>query len=278
MDKLNFLTAGIPISTPGKRTIPNGLDRIHTLGLHGVELEYVRGVHYDPVSLSSIRAKALDLNLILSAHAPYYINLNALEKNKIDNSYRYILDTARVLETVGGYSLVFHAGYYLKEDKNEVYSTIRNHLKNILSQIKKESIRVWIRPETMGKHFQFGTIQEIIDLTHDLGHPVLPCLDLSHIHARTTNFNSYNEWHTLLKTLEKELGRYALDEMHIHYSGIQYSQQGEIRHLILRKSDARYRELLRILKDFDCKGILVCESPNVEGDCLMLKKIYDSME
>lgn len=275
MDRLHFLTAGIPLSTPAPRNTVQGLKRVHSLKLDGMELEYVRGVHYNPLNLNEIQVTARSLDLVLSAHAPYYINLNAQEKPKIEKSFQYILDTARLLDQVQGYSIVFHAGYYLKMEPSDVYRIIRDRVKSLAAQARKESLKVWIRPESMGKPFQFGTLQELIRLTQEIGHPVMPCLDLSHIHALTQVNNSYEEWENILKSMEKELGAESLSEMHIHYSGIQYGRQGEIRHLILRKSDARYRELLTVLKDYDCKGILVCESPNVEGDCLMLKKLWN---
>ncbi len=278
MNKLHFLTAGIPLSTPGKKNIVSGLQRVKELGLDGMELEYVRGITYDPLKMISIRQQASDLDLILSAHAPYYINFNAQEKSKIEKSFHYVMETARALDSAHGYSLVFHAGYYMKQDKQIVYDIIKRHLIDLITILKKESLQIWIRPETMGKPFQFGTVEELVQLSLEIGHPVLPCFDFSHIHALTAYNNSYQEWAKILDFMVKELGQSALENMHIHYSGIQYNNNGEIRHLILRISDARYRELLKVLKDYDARGILVCESPNVEGDALLLQKTYLSFK
>jgi deoxyribonuclease-4 len=36
-----------------------------------------------------------------------------------------------------------------------------------------------------------------------------------------------------------------------------------------------WKELLKVLKEFNIKGALVCESPDIVGDALMLKKYYD---
>jgi deoxyribonuclease-4 len=65
--------------------------------------------------------------------------------------------------------------------------------------------------------------------------------------------------------------------MHIHVSGIAYGGKGEIKHLNLKESDFQYTELLKALKDYDVKGIVICESPNLEEDALLLQATYDTL-
>ena len=38
-----------------------------------------------------------------------------------------------------------------------------------------------------------------------------------------------------------------------------------------------YKDLLKVMKEFDVKGTLVCESPNIEDDTLLLKTYYQSI-
>jgi len=52
--------------------------------------------------------------------------------------------------------------------------------------------------------------------------------------------------------------------------------KGEREHLNLEESDMNWRELLKALKDFEVDGILVCESPNLEEDALMLKNFWQA--
>ena len=65
--------------------------------------------------------------------------------------------------------------------------------------------------------------------------------------------------------------------MHIHCSGIKYGPKGELKHLDLEESDFNYKELLKALKEFNVKGLFVCESPNLEDDALLMKKYYDRL-
>ncbi|OHD54256.1 MAG: hypothetical protein A2Y33_16425 [Spirochaetes bacterium GWF1_51_8] len=275
MDRLNFLTAGIPISAK-PRTFLNGLTRVREMGLDGMELEFGHGIRQNPALMREIGKRAAELGLILTAHAPYYINLNSNDPKIIEKSYQAILETARSLDVARGWSVVFHPGYYLEDRPKFAFPRVQKHIERLLQLAHKEALKVWLRPELMGKKSQFGTLYELVELSSNLGGHILPCIDLSHWHARTGKNNSYDEVERILKLLDHEIGGDVLKNMHIHFSGIEFGPAGEKRHMIFRKSDTRYREILKVLFDYDIAGVLVCESPNVEGDLLMLKLIYDS--
>jgi deoxyribonuclease-4 len=60
----------------------------------------------------------------------------------------------------------------------------------------------------------------------------------------------------------------------VHISGIEYDKNGEKKHLTLQESDLKYIELLEALKGFKVKGLVICESPSLEEDALLLRKTY----
>ena len=141
--------------------------------------------------------------------------------------------------------------------------------------MKKEKFKVWIRPETTGKATQWGDLDEIINLSKDFENIVLPCIDFSHLHARYGGkYNTYDEFSYILDSIANKIGRYALDNFHGHLAGIEYTQKGERQHLNLKESDMNYIDLLKVLKEFEVKGALVCESPNIEEDAKLLKETY----
>jgi deoxyribonuclease-4 len=125
----------------------------------------------------------------------------------------------------------------------------------------------------MGKPSQFGTIDEIIRLCRELD-GVGICMDFAHWHARTGQANSYAEFSAILEQIKGGLGDQSLKNMHIHVSGIAYAQKGEKKHLDLPDSDLNYIALLRALKDYGVEGLVICESPSLEGDALLLQKTY----
>jgi len=146
-------------------------------------------------------------------------------------------------------------------------------LKGIVSTLRNEKNMIEVRPETTGKGSQFGTLEEILDLSNEVK-GVLPCIDFAHIHARTNKQNTTEEFRKLLELVEAKTGRRVLDNMHIHMSGINYTAKGERNHLILKESDFKWQELLKVWKEFDVKGLVISESPNVEGDALLMQDYY----
>jgi deoxyribonuclease-4 len=276
MTGLLFGTGGTPHSAKSSSTI-DGIERIAELGLGCMELEFVYGVRMGEASAILVKEAAIKAGVKLSAHGPYFVNLNARELEKTRASQERILQTARIASICGAESITFHAAFYLGDPPEKTYDTVKKYLKEIMERLEKENNRVWIRPEIMGKSSQFGTIEEILHLSSEL-EGVAPCLDFAHWHARDGKSNSYQEFASVLEQVEQRLGRVALDNMHIHVSGIYYGKKGELKHLNLKESDFQYAELLKALRDYDAGGIVICESPNLEEDALLLQATYNTLK
>jgi len=275
MAGLLFGTGGTPHSARTRSTV-DGIERIAELGLDCMEVEFVQGVKMGEASARQVAAVARAKGVSLSAHAPYYINLNAREPEKVKASQQRLLQTARIAAVCGARSIVFHPAFYLGDAPEAAYGRIKKHLAEVLDQLRQENNQVRIRPEIMGKPSEFGTIEEILDLCTEL-EGLAPCIDFAHWHARTGRFNSYPEFASILSQVSERLGRASLDDMHIHFSGIRYGQKGEISHLNLGESDLQYVELVKVLKDYEVKGLVICESPNLEEDARLLQRTYRNL-
>jgi len=271
--ELLFGTGGVPVSAK-LRSTEAGIERIAELGLGCMEVEFVRGVKMSPDVAVSVGELALRKKVALTAHGPYFINLNAVEPEKVHMSKERILQTARIAALFGARSITFHAAFYLKSTPAETYTTVKRHLEEIVNILRNEGNKVNISPEVTGKPSQFGTLEELLRLSSEM-EGVAPCIDFSHWHARTGKANSYQEFLGMLDQVEKKLGRRGLDNMHIHVSGIAYGNKGEIKHLMLPDSDLQYAELLKALKERKAKGVVICESaPYLEQDALLLQQTY----
>jgi deoxyribonuclease-4 len=276
INTLRFGTAGTPICCKDRGSLA-GVETVRKLGLDCMELEFVRGVRMSPQLAEDVGKAAKKNDVILTAHGPYYINLNSVEAIKVKQSVQRILQTARIADKAGAYSITFHAAFYMKQDPEKVYQKVKAQMKSILKTLKDQGIDIWVRPETTGKPTQWGSIDEIIRLSKELEH-VLPCIDFAHLHARTGGkMNSESEFRDVMAKVEKALGRTGLNNMHIHMSGIAYSDKGEQHHLVLRESDLRYKDVLKVLKEFRVNGVVISESPNIEDDALLMKKFYSSL-
>ena len=276
MNKLHFLTAGLPLASENKG-YKKGLNIISEMGLDGLEVEFVHGVRMNETNQTLVKSFSQEEGKMVTCHGPYYINLNSEEEEKIEASVNRIIETARMGQTIGAYSITFHAAFYMKKSPEDVYNTVYKSMERICSTLDSENNPIWIRPETTGKGTQWGTLEEIVELSKNFKQ-VLPCIDFAHIHARNNGvYNTYDEFSKMLEFVGNELGNETLHNMHMHLAGIEYSVKGEKNHLILEESDMNYKDFLKALKAFDVKGVLVCESPNIEGDTKLLKDYYLSL-
>lgn len=272
MDKLYFLTAGVPLRASNKG-YEAGFKVLDEMNLDGLELEFVRGVRISDKSREAVGAT----NKVITAHAPFYVNLNAREEEKVEASVQRIIETAEVTNSLGGYSITFHAGFYLGQDAELVYNNIKSQIKIITDTLEKSNNKIWIRPETTGKATQWGDLEEIVRLSKEF-ETVLPCVDFSHLHARYNGIsNTYDEFCAIFDKIGTEIGSYALENFHAHIAGIEYGAKGEKKHLNLEESDFNYKDLLKAFKKFGVKGAVICESPNIEDDAKLLKDYYLSL-
>ncbi len=274
MGKLLFGTAGIPHSARKYNTIA-GIERVAGLKLGAMELEFVYGVKMKGEMAEKTKKAAAKYNISLSVHAPYYINLNALERRKLGLSRHNILESCRIGSLAGAEIVLFHPGFYMKMPPKQVYEKIKAALEQILDRLKKEKINIRLGLETTGKKSAFGSLEENISLSKELK-GVFPVIDFSHIHARGNGILKKKED---VENLMKELPKKFLKNLHMHMSGINYTEKGERNHLNLldKSNDLDYRMILETLMDFKVSGTVISESPNLEGDAVLLQSYWEKL-
>lgn len=272
MDKLLFGISGLPIDSGYKKiNYASGIEYVKSIGLDAMELLFVRNVNVTDNNKDIIFKTKLDNDFYLSAHGSHYINLNADEYEKQEQSIERITKAMEGLAKVKGRSLIFHPGFYLKDSKEDAYNTIKENL------LKLPYKGVDYRLETTGKRTQFGTLEELASICKEVRSCKL-CIDFSHIHARGNgSLKGYDDFAKILQFVLNELGRAALDDLHIHMGGINYNEKGEKNHLPLLESDFNYTDCLKAIKDFNVKGCVILEGPLVEKDALLLKHVYNKL-
>jgi deoxyribonuclease-4 len=238
-----------------------------------MQLEFAHGVRMKEEVSSALRKVSYELGIPLTSHGPYYINLNAREQDKIDSSVERIIQTAKISDMCGAESMTFHAAFYMKDSPYDVFDLVEKSMNVIEERLSRLDIEIELRPELTGKTSQFGSLDELISLTKSV-HSCKPCLDFSHLYARSGDCNTYEEFKAILRRLKQELGPQSLKEMHIHISGISSTSKGDLKHLNLRDSEFNWKDLMRALKEEDCRGYVICNSPNLEDDAIMLKEYY----
>ncbi len=277
MHSLLFGTSGIPLSTPEPNTL-NGIRHVKAIGLDAMELEFVRSVNIAEHKTELVRKAAKENDTTLTCHGQYFVNLNAQDPNTLKQSIQRILLASRTAFACGAWSICYHMAYYMKDSREAVYEKVKQHTQHIVKQLKEESNAIWLRPETGGKIAQFADIDDLIRLSQEV-EQVLPCIDWAHQYARSLGkVNTYEKFAEILTKIERGLGKEALQNMHMHIEGIAFTERGEKNHLIVAESEFNWKAVLQALKDFNAKGVLISESPNVEADGLLFKRTFLEMQ
>jgi deoxyribonuclease-4 len=269
-----FGTVGSPTGTPKK---PGGsvgaIEFSKSIGLNTLELGWVQSVRVTEVTCAVIKQKGEEQDVSLSVHAPYFINLNALD-DEWPKSRKRLMDAAHYGNLAGATDIIFHPGSYFGNDPKEVLKLAIPRLQGCVDELRKAGNPVTLRPETMGKSAMLGSFEDTLEMSAIAG--VEPCIDFAHLHARPGDgtMNTYDEWAALLKTYQKALGKKALKHLHIHLSGIEYGPKGEKNHLPVAESDLKLNALFKALTEFGCAGRILCESPIMEDDALNMKKAW----
>ena|SRR3989344_938679 len=247
-----------PAGLGGVEGAVDTLKEIHKMGLRACEIAFTYSIYIknkeDALRIGKV---AKELDIALSIHAPYFLNLNSGEREKREASKKRILDCCEIGELLGVRVVVFHPGYYLK-DRIESYNVIKAGILEIKDKIKERGWKVNIAPETMGKINVFGSIEEIGRLKRETGCGF--CLDFAHILAREKKVD-----------YEKIKGLFGEGKWHCHFSGIEYGEKGEKRHKKTGKEE--WKELLVNLPK-DKEIVIINESPEMIEDSIEGLKIY----
>jgi deoxyribonuclease-4 len=267
-DKLHIGPSGTPVDLPpGGRdtcTTVRAVERCVEHGWDTMELAFVQQVFLKADDAEKVAEVSRRHSFPISCHGSYYINLASEEPQKIGASRARIVQAAERIAQAGGHSVVFHSAFLTGRESAEVTQIVIEQLRKVETEMHAKGTRVWLRPELTGKPVQHGDVNELIKLCNAV-ESVLPCIDWSHLHARTNGeFNSYDEWCQVLDRLATGIkNKNVLQRMHMHVSGIEYGPRGEKRHLPLLSSDLRYKELMAALKQAGVCGTLVVEAPTV---------------
>jgi deoxyribonuclease IV len=273
-----FGTVGAPLSTPKK---PGGsvgaILRLAELGLYAFELGWVRSVRVNEETCFEIKQTALDQNVLLSVHAPYYINLNA-DDTEWPKSRQRLMDAAHYGNLAGVTDIIFHPGSYFNRPAQEVLPVAIQRLEGCIQELRSHGNMVILRPETMGKSAMLGSLEDTLHLSQAIS-GVEPCLDFAHLYARTGDgkMNTVDHWLRVLEAYSKALGENALQRLHIHLSGIEYGPKGEKEHLPLQESNLDTSAIFQALLRFQCQGRIVCESPVMEDDAMYMQNLWQEI-
>ena len=264
-----------------KHTIEAG-KWLSDLGLDCFEYSFGRGVLIKSQTAAEIGEEFAKNNIEISVHAPYFINLATQEEEKAINNHRYIFSSLKALSAFGGKRCVFHPGSPLKAARSEAMSLLLKRFEEILKIKEDEGYGdLLLCPETMGKKAQLGDLQEIIEMCKLGDRNIVPCIDFGHLNSREQGlYYTADDYKRTIDALLKGLGEEKVNRMHVHFSKIQYSSGGEVRHLTFDDTQygPDYQPLMQVFAEYKLSPYVVCESAGTQTrDALAMKEYYKSL-
>ena len=251
---------------------------VKNLGLSCFEYSFGRGVNLSDEKAISIGQAFRESGVEISVHAPYYINFANPEEENAVKSYNYILQSALKLKLMGGKRIVFHPASQGKMSREKAVELTKKRLETLRDIIYENALDDLIYcPETMGKLGQIGTIEEVVQFCK-IDKIYTPCVDFGHINAREFgSLKTEQDYLDRLNFMIDQLGYEKMQFFHIHFSKIEYSAKGEVRHLTFEDDHygPDFSPLASALKKLKLSPYIICESAGTQDkDALNMQNIY----
>ncbi|MBE5754733.1 MAG: endonuclease IV [Clostridiales bacterium] len=247
-------------------------------GLSCFEYSFGRGVSLSDERAISIGKAFSDAGVEISVHAPYYINFANPEDEMAEKSYMYIMQSAQKVKIMGGKRVVFHPASQGKMKREQAVDLTEERLKILRDKIYENGFDDLIFcPETMGKIGQIGTVEEITRFCK-IDKIYIPAVDFGHINARECgSLKTEKDFLDRLEYMVAELGYEKMKNFHIHFSKIEYSAKGEVRHLTFEDNHygPNFEPLAAALKKLNLEPFIICESAGTQDiDAVKMQQIY----
>lgn len=248
-------------------------------GLDAYEYQCGKGVSVGEATARAIGEKAAQAGIVLSLHAPYFVNPANPDPDSQEKTAGYVLAACRVARWMGAGRVVIHTGALQKRTRADALATARESFKMLRRRCDDEGYEdILLCPETMGKINQLGDLEEVLALSV-VTHGLLPCVDFGHLYARSLGaLEGQEATARMLDRMAEVLGEEKARCFHSHFSMIEFTPKGgEARHLTFGQTDfgPDYRPLCRELARRGWSPTIICESAGTQDvDALTMKEGY----
>ena len=248
-----------------------------SIGLDAYEYQAGNGLNAGEGTLTLIGKKAKEAGIRTSFHAPYFISLSGVDEVKRLGSLRYISQSLSAAKCLGAYLIVVHTGSAAKITREEAMRLASDTLQHLLDEIPDNGVLIGL--ETMGKINQLGTLDEVIELCK-LSPRFVPVVDWGHMNARDCGgvFKSAEDYLHVFDKIGTELGDPIAQNLHCHFSKIEWSAGGEKKHLTFADNlyGPPYEPLIDAILRANLTPTIICESDGtMSDDALVMKRYYE---
>ena len=252
---------------------------VKSIGLDAYEYEAGNGLSASPKILGEIGREAALHNVKMSFHTPYFISLSGVVEEKRLNSINYIRQSLDAAHLLGAGTIVVHSGSAAKISRDEAMRLAGDTLVKTLSAVDTYGIKIGL--ETMGKLNQLGTLDEVLELCR-IDSTFVPVVDFGHLNARDLGgvFVSADDYLRVFDKIDRALGASVAENLHCHFSKIEWTGSGEKRHLTFEDEiyGPNFEPLVEVIYKNNLSPTIICESAGTQSDdALAMKKYYQEL-
>lgn len=209
----------------------------------------------------------------LSMHGSYFINFCG-KKEIVEASKERLVACAMAARWMDARVVVFHPGFYGERTRREAFDMCSKGLKETVEIIQSLGINdVKLGPETMGRLYQLGSLDEIMQLYESVEQMQL-VIDWSHLHARSQGlFRKVDDFRGVVAKVEARLGIEVAKNMHCHFTKIEFTRKGEKRHHALEEMryGPEFEQLAKVITEFGLRPVIISESPILDIDASRMR-------
>jgi len=247
-------------------------------GLDAYEYAAGNGITGGIDTFRKIGEEAKKYNIRTSFHAPYFISLSGTDLEKRLKSIDYIRKSVEMADAMGADIIVIHTGSASKISREEAVNLAKDTMYKALSEVGGN---VKMGLETMGKVNQLGTLEEVLDIC-SLDGRLCPVVDFGHMNARNAGglFTNEDDYLRVFDKISDNLGAEYAENLHCHFSKIEYTKAGEKMHLTLEDTvfGPPFEPLMNIIAKNELAPRIICESRGTMAeDAKKMKDYYTSI-
>lgn len=248
-------------------------------GLDAYELSFTNGVRLSDETAEKYGRLFEEKNIEVSVHAPYFINFANPDLLMIEKSNQYIISSLQKMKFLKAKKLVFHPGTMMKMTREDAFKNTYNNIKNLIEVLDELCFKdYYLCPETMGKHGQIGTVEEIAKIC-TIDERIIPTIDFGHVNSFALgSLKTEADFEKVFQIFKDYLGD-RFNKVHIHFSKIKYGNKGELCHLTFDDTEygPEFEPLAKVLKKFNVSASVICESRGTQTrDAVIMQNIFQA--
>ena len=275
MHMIKLGPAGVPLSCKG-RTIRDGIEDIHGLGLQSMEIQLVRGKAVKELEdFEELGEIAKSLNIHMAIHGPYYMDLLG-DKEEMERGLDMLDFAGEVGTKIGARKVVTHIGAYHGMTSREAIEKAIPILRGVRDSYFRKRYSTRLAIEVAGKKELFGSVREIVEICHRVKGVEL-VINWPHLHARGNRWlNDRESFRRVFKFVEGSLGKGTI---YCHFSGVEFDNDGNERHYSpIKKGELKFEYLAEVILENDYDVNIISDSPLMEHDAMYMKLILERVE